>query len=503
MTEIWTAELLDACRLRGDPVADRVAQAILSQGKEGAVNAAWHNSLRLRAGTPLAGPDWEAFKLASNASQLSEEDNRRLLNGQLFFAKWGPLITLGLLTCSLPNSYAAAKGVKVLWCTTRLQTDASRRVMETAQLVLNTMKPGGLDETALETIRRVRLMHAYIRVLTGQSYWQRRGAAKPVLTGVSPAATTSKRLRRRTLVLARAVRGRLPGGCPTPPDWNQEDWGEPLNQEDLLGTLMAFSYLPLRTMRVHHVQFDQQGADDYIFGWSLIGKLLGIDEPLWTLLPQTEQQAAVCWKAISLRQQRPNCEGRELTKSLIRAMERWWPGYWLDPLVNEIFVHQLGFNANHPEGTVSEMFELRSSRWWKWAYRWLRWALRVGRVPKLTLANPAQRMFNEQLGYDLVYWLVTYLGDYRDNPFELPTSLRTIWEFDKLPGEVDERQSKFVSRRVGLSQRSKVELPDAFQRERNARDWAGTADGSQWQGVNREAPQSRTRSTAEDQGKPT
>ena len=72
-----------------------------------------------------------------------------------------------LYLASLPSAYAAAKGVHVLWLTARLQTDAERRLNETAQFLMDVTAPGGFDPggAAIDRILHVRLMHAAVRWL--------------------------------------------------------------------------------------------------------------------------------------------------------------------------------------------------------------------------------------------------------------------------------------------------------------------------------------------------
>ena len=87
--------------------------------------------------------------------------------GEDFFGRWGLYVPLVLMCSSLPECYAAAKGVQVLQLTARLASDTKRRVVETAQMVLDVMAPGGMQPGArgYRTVRKVRLMHAGVRYL--------------------------------------------------------------------------------------------------------------------------------------------------------------------------------------------------------------------------------------------------------------------------------------------------------------------------------------------------
>src|SRR5436190_800161 len=65
----------------------------------------------------------------------------------------------------------AAKAVKVLHMTARLETDAQRRVIETAQLLVDVMASGGLSPSGAgkRSAQKVRLLHAAVRYLIGKS----------------------------------------------------------------------------------------------------------------------------------------------------------------------------------------------------------------------------------------------------------------------------------------------------------------------------------------------
>jgi hypothetical protein len=95
-------------------------------------------------------------------------DMGKIKRGQQLFETWGLEIACCLFCASLPSAYAAAKGVKVLYLTARLDTDARRRVMETGQFLIDVLTVGGLDDEhgkGRRTIQRVRLMHAAVRHL--------------------------------------------------------------------------------------------------------------------------------------------------------------------------------------------------------------------------------------------------------------------------------------------------------------------------------------------------
>src|SRR5690606_21151437 len=128
-------------------------------------------------------------------------DQAAIAPGQELFAEHGPLILMCLGHYSLPAAYAAAKGVEVLHRTAYLEKRPAKRLFETTQMVIDVMSPGGLAAAGrgVRTAQKVRLMHAMVRHLIQHD--------------------------------------------PEQP-WDAS-LGVPINQEDLAGTLMTFSWLTL------------------------------------------------------------------------------------------------------------------------------------------------------------------------------------------------------------------------------------------------------------------
>ena len=146
------------------------------------------------AATPAACPEWA--------------DTAKIKRGQQLFETWGLLIILCLFCASLPSAYAAAKGVKVLYSTAQLETDTRRRMMETGQFLMDVLAVGSFETTGkgFRTIAHVRLMHAAVRKM---------------------------------------IKGRK---VQHPGLWDP-NWGIPINQEDLAGTMLSFSYVPVEPLR--------------------------------------------------------------------------------------------------------------------------------------------------------------------------------------------------------------------------------------------------------------
>ena len=285
----WTDETLDALRLVGDGPADTIVARYF---EERAANRSRHLIHHLVAAEHLPeehrSPVVHAY-LEARPPLPDWVDDDALRRGEEFFLQWGLLIGMLHYYASLPSTYAMANGVKVLHLTARLASDTGRRIHETAQMIVHAMAPGGLAVGApgYQDARRVRLMHAAVRHLI---------LTEPV---VRRACDPS-------------------GGDPI---WC-DDWGVPLNQEDMLATLLTFTEVVFDGLRHAGVSFSEEDAAGYLHAWSVAGHLLGVRSDL---LPLTLAEAPQLWATIRRRQHAPSPEGREMTAALLRLLESHTP----------------------------------------------------------------------------------------------------------------------------------------------------------------------------------
>jgi hypothetical protein len=265
MITLWSDDLLDGLRSVGDPEADAVVSGLF--GSTGDATTAFRT---------LVVQHHETSDAAFGAYLEEKEDVpdwvdlERVAAGQECFARWGAHVFTALYAAALPSAYACWRGVQVLGLTARLETDAKRRLNETAQFHLDVMEPGGLEFGAngYSDVRHVRLMHAAVRWLIMND----------------PRA-----------------------------EWDQ-DLGVPVNQEDLLETLLTFTEIVFEVFDRTGVVYSDEDADAYLHTWSLIGWLLGIRPDL---LPLTRAQTSVLMPIVRRRQFGPSEAGRALTAALL------------------------------------------------------------------------------------------------------------------------------------------------------------------------------------------
>ena len=378
----WSDALLDRMRQLGDPVADRPVGAVLERGGVDAVRSIMQTLVRVDQPVPEQLPDEIRAYLVDTLPLPEWADARKVERGQQLFETWGLQIACCLFCASLPSSYAAAKGVKVLYLTARLDTDARRRVMETGQFLIDVGTVGGLDENGKgrRTIQRVRLMHAAVRHLI-------------------------------------RARNEL-----TPGMWHP-DWGTPINQEDLAGTLMAFSYVFSDPMRRLGVRVPAEDVDAYLHLWNVIGHLLGMRDEL---LVRDGADAAALVDAIRRRQFKESAEGQELTRALLDLMDELTPLHRFDDTIPPLVRHLIGDETADLLGVPKS--NLADDRGWLtrstiWFFVHILGQIERG-LPRYQLMSRLAAPF----GHDLFDTLFKLERGGERAPFNIPDHLARNWD---------------------------------------------------------------------------
>lgn len=252
---------------RVDPAADAVVASLAGESP-----ARRHALIEAALAGQLEGVPAPLRLLVEGAQAVPPWlDWPRLERAHEVFIRPGLLggLTLGLR--SLVYGYAAPAGNKPLAFSGRLKERADRRLAETGKFVtavtaLHGLRPGALG---WQLVLKVRLMHAEVR----------------------------------RLVLAS---GR----------WSHEAWSQPINQHDMLATILLFSSVFIEGIRLLGVHVSREEADDYqhLFRW--VGELIGV-EP--ALLPATHAEATRLARFILLTQGEPDDDSRELVSALLEG----------------------------------------------------------------------------------------------------------------------------------------------------------------------------------------
>jgi hypothetical protein len=378
----WTDALLDRMRELGDPVADIPVAAVLERDGVDAVRAIMRSLVRVDRPVPEELPDDLQAYLFETLPLPEWADADKIKRGQQLFETWGVQIAICLFCASLPSSYAAANGVKALYLTARLDTDARRRVMETGQFLIDVLTVGGLGEhgKGRRTIQRVRLMHAAVRHLI-------------------------------------KARNEL-----TPGMWHP-DWGTPINQEDLAGTLLSFSYVVADPLRRLGVRVGAKDVDAYLHLWNVIGHLLGVRDEL---LVSDAADAAALVDSIERRQFKASPEGQELTGALVNLLDELTPLHRLDETIPPLIRHLIGEETADllcvPKSDLADDLG-RLARIANWFYVQVLGRVERG-LPRYQLMSRLARPF----GRDLLDALFRLERGGERPPFDIPDHLARDWD---------------------------------------------------------------------------
>ena len=365
----WSDDLLDGLRAVGDPEADAVVSDLFA-GTGDATSA--FRALVVQH-HESSDPTFARF-LDEKVEPPEWVDPERVAAGQERFARWGSHVFTALYAAALPSAYACCRGVQVLGLTARLETDAKRRLNETAQFHLDVMEQGGLEfgSNGYSDVRHVRLMHAAVRWLI----------------------ENDPRV-----------------------DWDPA-WGVPVNQEDLLETLLTFTEIVFEVFDRTGIVYSEDDADVYLHAWSLIGYFLGVRADL---LPLTRAQTSVLMPIVRRRQFGSSEAGQALTKALLDQGTRLAP-----PGLRGLPATTLRYYVGN---ATADLLAVPKADW--------------TRVLFEPLADVTRRLSVEHLHHRVLQALSTRIGfgmlslavraeRYGGRPaFQVPTSLAARWN---LPG---------------------------------------------------------------------
>ncbi|MCO5949851.1 oxygenase MpaB family protein [Mucilaginibacter flavidus] len=267
--QVYNDVFLDAKRLSGDPAADEFIQHVFADNGRKQQLQQWMSGKSGEKHFGLLKDTYHDFAFINHSGDLPLWAKPRLIKtGASFFARHSEIIMslLGLL--SLPYCYTAANGAMVLYLSELIRKQTTKRLFDTALFVWEVMGPDafGKEGNAYEEILKIRLMHAAVRYYTLQSN-----------------------------------------------KWDSS-WGSPINQEDMAGTNLSFSFIVLRGLRMLGYSISQADKEAFLHTWAVVGYLSGLNEDL---IPANMKMAQQLDSAIKQRQFRVSAHGRELTASLI------------------------------------------------------------------------------------------------------------------------------------------------------------------------------------------
>jgi hypothetical protein len=238
---------------------------------------------------------------------LTGAEHEKLKRGQQVFMRHALPCSLILLSKSLQEGYQAPRLGKVLMMSGELESSTYRRVLGVLQMLIQVATPGSFEaklksdvlpaSDAGLTAIKVRLMHAGLR-----------GIAK----------------------------GKFPR-------YTEQYGGEPISIEDMLATLIAFSWLVIDGFRILKLDLSDEDAEAYHFVWRVFARTMGVHPPgqpkSWDWVPTTVAEAREFYEAYSRRHYAPleeNEEGAMLANANLKMLARRMP-----PLAARIYMTRL------------------------------------------------------------------------------------------------------------------------------------------------------------------
>jgi len=232
--ERWSDEFLNKLHAESDELADKYLRLIMADNEKKGVR-----KLFATMDSNDAVPPGDHFPELTEFFQLTHNlppgtDLQRIRRGELLFLKHILTGALVLLAKSLPEGYAAPNLSQILSISDDLKTHPYKRLLGTLQLVMNVSCAGGFEPggRAVITAQKLRLLHSGVRYLADR------------------------------------YRPRF-----------KEQYGVPVNHEDMLATIMGFSLLVVEGWRTLNLGLSKQDEDDFYYVWQTFALMMGIHPP--------------------------------------------------------------------------------------------------------------------------------------------------------------------------------------------------------------------------------
>jgi len=224
---------LDELRRQVDTRADACVTRLFAEGGAASSAALFRHLTGNEDSLPDDAPEALREFFAATRALPPGVDLARVGRGEQAWMKHAFEAALVLLAKSLPEGYAAPSFGEVLSISGDLKRHPYRRLLGVMQMVVNVSTPGGFGATgkAITTAQKMRLLHAAIR--------------SHVVTRLEPPFDTAR-------------------------------LGPPINLEDMLATVMGFSYLVIDGLRILGSGLRPDEEEDLYYLWRTFARVVGI-----------------------------------------------------------------------------------------------------------------------------------------------------------------------------------------------------------------------------------
>ncbi|MBB6461116.1 oxygenase MpaB family protein [Flammeovirga kamogawensis] len=378
-------------RLQKDPLADETIRLIIEEEGIDRVNQILVELISSKEIPEIKNISLQNYFMESQKF-IHDLDEDLIKQGQDFFEKHGPGLSAMLLCKSLPATYACANGAEVVYRTGQFMASKNqglapftKRLMETAQFVINVMSEGGLNKSSKGIIsaQKVRLMHAAIRYYLQKNH--KKGHHHHV--------------------------------------WDTEKLGEPINQEDMLGTLLSFSVFPIQGLEKLGVTVSPQEKKAYLYTWTVVGKILGVHPDI---IPATFEEGEILGQKILDEQKAPSEAGHKLTEACVEFLKAVIPGEEFDGFPEAFMRFLLGDDLADIVG-LDKHSSTKSTLVIKAVCKVFQIADHQKDESKLICA------ISERFNMLILQGVLNYFYKGQSVEFTIPPSLRKKWKIDNQP----------------------------------------------------------------------
>lgn len=318
--------MLDRAKNTADPLADQVVEDLIVSGELHRINDILAGLDENDEVIPEGLPNSLTLYLEESAAFPSWTDFDKIKIAQDLFVEYGPNFGVALMFQSLPTLYAGSKGgAQILYKTGQMGDHFQRRASETLRFILDAMEPGGLEASGkgIRAIQKVRMMHAAIRFFSKKS-------------------------------------GMMP---------EDGSWGEPINLEEMAGTLVAFSAIAMQGVEKLGVSLSNDEKQAYMHTWRVIGNMLGIKDEF---IPKDVASAYNQWSKLDVRNFARTEAGVGLMKSHVDFLEKMVPGTVIDGVVPAMMRYLMGNRI------AVNILGVKKQGWWLWLIDIIRVVFRLG-----------------------------------------------------------------------------------------------------------------------------
>lgn len=362
-------DLYAQSQLRGDPAADALTAWMRDAGAEG--RALFERALT-RGIAAIADAPTPLRTFFSEIDRVPDwVDWERIDRGARTYQRVGSATLFILSAWSLMNGYHCGPAVKPLAFTRQLEARAPRRLAETGRFITDVTQVGGLQRHArgFEIAVRVRVMHA-------------------------------------------AVRAQLLSSD----GWRTRAWGVPINQGDMLGTLMEFSLLWMRGAEMMGFHFEPGEREDVLHLWRYAGWVSGVEDALLAWIESVESGERLA-EMMHLVQAGPDDDSLALAAALrvvplriarsrLEKLGAPWIVRYHDGLTR-------AFNGD----AMADGLHIPNARW---KHSIVPTRVLVGALERVRRAVPGATWLATELGNRQVRAQIAYILEYREPTFAPP-----------------------------------------------------------------------------------